>query len=608
VSEKLAAFVTLYNERAAADVESAKEYVKKSEDKLKRSEELWELLNVESEKLGVADKFLSAFPEPGGESNVTVSGFPNPNYTTLLDYGDPMKGWVKELTKLRNAKQKLEGANNRLSSAETILATKPEDHLNNFGSALVSLAAGAGEVNKFLKTVFESYENYESIGYRIEEAEGPSRVNISEQAYEVLKEKFESGSIVKKSEETDVPVKGEASEEAKAAAEEAIAEAEKEESTSPINEPTEGKEPFGTALAASPINIPETSAQAESVTSDVATTSPELNQTKVSDQIDLIANINVEQTGAAEVTTPPVESTTPINEAPVVTTTPETGEGGTTEVKSESTSSFMNVDFSKMSAEEIVNSFMTGDVFGETKNEFSNIFGGEIAATSPINEAKAESIPEKKEEGSEDAPVVETTSTTSPVNEAKAETTSTTSSFMNVDFSKMSAEEIANSFMTGDIFGETKNEFSNIFGEEMKPKAAETTQATETTETGGFLSNIFSRGREKKAEETVERGATKMNAPIISTTSAPVSQENSSTNVTTNQPIETIAQSETINNQTSNVSNISNDNSDQSTSENMSSNQSSMMQGGSDNSDIVNRLRRIERLLSGPLEVKIIES
>ena len=601
MSEKLAAFVTLYNEKAAADVESAKEYVKKSEDKLKRAEELWGLLNAEAEKLGITDKFLSAFPEPGGNVNVTIPGVgANPNYTTLLDYGDPMDGWVKELTKLRSAKKKLEGANNSLSFAETLLATKPEDHLNNLGSAVVGKLAeasslGAKSTDALLKILFEDYDGYEEILYRVEGADGPSHVNSSQQAYEALKERYEAGSLIKKSEETGSPAEGEASEGAKAAAAEAAAEAEKEESASPINESTEGKGPSGTAPAASPINVPEAPAQTESVTSEVATTSPELNQPKVSDQFDLVANINVEQAGAAEVTAPPAESTTPINEAPAVTTTPETGGGETTEVKSESTSSFMNVDFSKMSAEEIANSFMTGDVFGETKNEFSNIFGGETAATSPVNEAKAESTPEKKEEGSEGAP--------------STETTATASSFMNVDFSKMSAEEIANSFMTGDIFGETKNEFSNIFGEEMKPKATEAPQAAETTETGGFLSNIFSRGREKKAEETVERGATKMNAPIISTTTnAPVSQENSSTNVTTNQSAEAAAPAGPVSNQTSNVSNVSNDNSNQSTSESMASNRSSMMQAGSDNSDMVNRLRRIERLLSGPLEVKIVES
>ena len=563
MSEKLAAFITLYNEKAASDLDKAKDSVQKAEERLAESEELWEKVRTEADNLGIVDKFLSAFPEPGGAVNVTIGGVgANPDYTSLFEYGDPLAGLVKDLTKLKNAKQRLENSNSNLSQAESLLGIEPEDYLNKLGSAIFSEMAGASSLGAepaggLLSSIFESYEDYEeTVGYELDSIEGPSGVKTSEQTYEALKERYESGSLTKKSEG------------AKAAAEQAIMEAEGE--SSPINEIEEGTERLNEAQPASPINVLETPAESESVVSEVTGTSPELNQPLVSDQLDLIANINIESETPLNAEQKEVESETPLN-----------AEQEEVESEPAAVSSTTNMDFSKMTSEEIRNSFLTGDVFGGIRNEFSNIFRKEATVASPVNEPVSEEILESEQP--------------TPV-----------SSFINSDFSKMTAEEIRNSFQTGDVFGGIKNTFSNIFGGRKSPEAEEA--SSETTERKGFLSNIFARGREKKAEETVERGATTMNAPIISNTSAPVAQETPDVNIATNQQVEARAQAEPASNQTSNVSNVSNDNSDQSTSENISSSRSSMMQAGSDNSDIVNRLRRLERLLSGPLEVKIVES
>jgi hypothetical protein len=571
VSEKLAAFITLYKEKAASDLDKAKDSVQKAEDRLAESEEQWEKVRAEAENLGIVDKFLSAFPEPGGSVNVTIGGVgANPDYTALFEYGDPLAGLVKDLTKLKNSKQRLENSNNNLSQAESLLEVEPEDYLNKLGSAIFSEMAGASSVGAesapgLLDSIFESYDDYEeTVGYELDSIEGPSGVKTSEQAYEALKERYESGSLTKKSEG------------AAEAAEQAIKEAE----ASPINEIEEGSEPLSETQSASPINVPEAPVESESVSSEVTGTSPELNQPLVSDQLDLIANVNI-------------ESESPVNVEEVESETAAESPLNVEEVESEpaSVSSTTNMDFSTMSAEEIRNSFLSGDVFGSVKNEFSNVFGENTAVQSPVNEA----VSEEKQEEPEEVP--------------ETEQSTSFSSVMNTDFSNMSAEEIRNSFQTGDVFGGIKNTFSNIFGERKSPESSEAGEAaSETTERKGFLSNIFARGREKKAEETVERGATTMNAPIISNTNAPVTQETSNTNIATNQQVETPAQAAPVSNQTSNVSNVSNDNSDQSMSESVSSNRSSMMQSGSDNSDIVNRLRRLERLLSGPLEVKIVES
>jgi hypothetical protein len=597
VSEKLAAFVTLYSEKAASDVEDAKTSLVKAEEKLSRATELWNSIKAEAEKLGIVDKFISAFPEPGGGVIAIIGGTtPNPDYMTLFDYGDPLESSVKELTKLKNATRRLNNAKNSLEFAESLLARKPEDHANILGSAVAQMVAkssslGAGKPDVLFKAIFEDYEEFKDVMMsNLEGAEGPSHVNTSQQAFDLLKDRLESGAIAKKQEETTAPVEGAGADAAKAAIEEAAA--------SPINEQEELKAPDEIASgSASPINVPESPVIEETATPEVAGSSPGLNQPKESEQSALVANINIEQTEPAK----PAESTpaSPVSPTPETAPQPAASEPAAPETTVATSSTFMNMDFSKMSAEAIANSFLTGDVFGETKNEFSNVFGGKTVSESPVNQPAEKSTAEASEPGKseEGSPPSETTET------------SPASTFMNMDFSKMSAKEIANSFLTGDVFGETKNEFSNVFGGEGIFKSKEEKSSSESVENKkDSPGNIFSKGRERGSKETVERGSAKMSTPAVAPPpSTSTSQETSMSNVT-NQSVENQT-SGSVNNQTSTVSNVSNDNSDQSMSESMSSNRSSMMQSaGSDNSDIVARLKRLERLLSGPLEVKIVES
>lgn len=240
MSEKLAAFTTLYNEKAEADVVSATEWVAKSEEKLNRAVELWNAVKTETEKLGIAEKFTAAFPKPGGKVIVTDGVNPNPNYMALFSYGEPLESSVRELTKLKNAESKLQSAKNSLALASTLVSRKPEDHLAILGSALVGVLAeasalGANSLDDLLKSVFSNYEDFESVVMtEIDGVDAPSTINTSPQAYEALKEKFESGELTKKVEETSA-------------------------TTSPINESVPGTEMTQT----SPLNpeveaVPET--------------------------------------------------------------------------------------------------------------------------------------------------------------------------------------------------------------------------------------------------------------------------------------------------------------------------------------------------------------
>ena len=214
MSEKLSAFAALYAEKAAADVEKQKENVAKSEEKLKRATELWEALKIETEKLGIFEKFTSVFPQPGGGVVATDGVSANPNLTTLLSYGDPLESSVRELLKLKNAKERLDNTKTALAYAEGLVARKPEDHINMLGHELVKLAAksasgGGNTIDSLLKSFFSTYESFKEImEYEINDVSGPKTVDTSQESYAVLNEKFEAGELFKseKKEDTASPI------------------------------------------------------------------------------------------------------------------------------------------------------------------------------------------------------------------------------------------------------------------------------------------------------------------------------------------------------------------------------------------------------------------
>lgn len=226
MSEKLSAFAALYAEKAAADVEKQKENVAKSEGKLKRAIELWEALKIETEKLGIFEKFTSVFPQPGGAAVLTDGVTANPNYTSLLSYGDPLESSVKELFKLKNAKKSLDYSNQYLAQAQALSARKPEEHISMLGFELVKLASrtastGGNNTDSILKKIFDDYEGFaEIIEYEANGVAGPRLVNTSKEAYDVLKEKLEAGELFKqeKKEEAASPINEQSTESATAAA------------------------------------------------------------------------------------------------------------------------------------------------------------------------------------------------------------------------------------------------------------------------------------------------------------------------------------------------------------------------------------------------------
>lgn len=280
MSEKLSAFAALYAEKAAADVEKQKGNVAKSEEKLKKANELWDALKIETEKSGIFEKFTSVFPQPGGEAIVTDGVSANPNLTTLLSYGDPLESSVKELLKLKNSKARVESTKTALAYAEGLVARKPEDHINMLGHELVKLAAnsasgGGNTTESLLKSFFSTYESFKDImEYEITNVSGPKAVDTSEESYAVLKEKFEAGELI-------VQDKG------------------AENKESPINEPS-GQSQTSDTSSQTGINAGEAveTGENENTTEGTATVTegkPEITAPAPSPQPETAININLEK-------------------------------------------------------------------------------------------------------------------------------------------------------------------------------------------------------------------------------------------------------------------------------------------------------------------------
>jgi hypothetical protein len=198
VSEKLAVFAAIYAKEAAADVESKKADIVERTEKLKKATELWTALEKESTDLGIADTFKAVFPQAGGDFIAVSGNAANPSLTNLLGYGGEFKARVLELSKLKRAKNKLDNAITYLEITETLAARDPEKYIDDLGKALLTLAASASgtgnSIDELLKSTFSTYEGFKEVmDYEITNTPGPPNVKSSQEAYEVLKDKFKDG-------------------------------------------------------------------------------------------------------------------------------------------------------------------------------------------------------------------------------------------------------------------------------------------------------------------------------------------------------------------------------------------------------------------------------
>lgn len=279
MSEKLAVFAAIYAKEAEADVESKKADIVERTEKLKKATELWTALEKESTDLGIADTFKAVFPQAGGDFIAVSGNTANPSLTSLLGYGGEFKARVLELSKLKRAKDKLDNAITYLEITKKLAARDPEKYIDDLGKALLTLAASASgtgnSIDELLKSTFSTYEGFKEVmDYEITNTPGPPNVKSSQEAYEVLKDKFKDGtsSSAKTADKTTV---------------------------SPINEP-----PSSASTTASPTNGGINLATgvepkgAENTTEGIATVTegkPEIVKPEVAPQPTTNINLNLEK-------------------------------------------------------------------------------------------------------------------------------------------------------------------------------------------------------------------------------------------------------------------------------------------------------------------------
>jgi len=205
VSEKLAAFAAIYAKEAAADIERKKaDIVERTERKIKATD-LWTALKNESADLKIADTFKAVFPQAGGDFIAVSGNAANPSLTNLLGYGGEFKERVRELSKPKFVKtnDKLNNAVAQLASAEKLAALEPEKYIDSLRQAI-----GAVAVTKDMQNLtFKTYKGFKDfMEFEITNTPGFTSVNLSQEAYEVLKEKFEeaTSSNTKTAEKTTV--------------------------------------------------------------------------------------------------------------------------------------------------------------------------------------------------------------------------------------------------------------------------------------------------------------------------------------------------------------------------------------------------------------------
>lgn len=588
MSEKLNAFIALFNERVDADISKAQSKIEKSQEKLDEAEEIW---NEAKDGLSgdILENFLEVFPAPtGGAQGNAITGV-DPRFVNLLEFGDPLESQARQLFKLRYSDRRMTSAQNYLQESEKLKEEGAELTLSRLSSKLIEAALrtqslGGSNVDSLIKRIFEDYESFEDVAYsELDDVSSPTQVTTSQEAYEALKEKMEGAS---QGEEVEP----------------------NEEETSPLNEPESLEEEVSSDEEISPIN-PAEDVESEEVTTEVSTTGPEIEQAEETPSEPIVANINLEQPDIAEDLEEPeeVQDQQP-DVSPISEISSNLVEDNVTEVSNE-TSNINNT---------------TTNVTGENTAVNNNT---NVTSEKPKVSSLKDFISKLK--GLRDS--LNPESSPGDAETLEIEKGGNTPSISNIFEGAKSV--VADSFEGGDIIGGITDVVSNTTNlnqvlesgsdspinnqieralsgplSDRLPEGFSMDSATDFIEskTGASIPSVES--VTSNISETVERSAKSLSSPITNISNI---SERSDSNTEGNQ-ISNISEvdssTSTESNSVSTSTNTSSSNTkNEENVENNSSSSSMTSMPTVDNSEIVSRLKKLERLLSGPLEVKIVE-
>jgi hypothetical protein len=588
VSEKLNAFIALFNERVDADISKAQSKIEKAQEKLDEAEKIW---NEAQEGLSgdILENFLEVFPAPtGGAQGNAITGV-DPRFVNLLEFGDPLKSQARQLFKLRYSDQRMIGAQNYLQESEKLKEEGAELTLSRLSNKLTETALrtqslGGSNVDSLIKRIFEDYESFEDVAYsELNDVSSPSQVTTSQEAYEALKEKMEGAS---QGEEVEP----------------------NEEETSPLNEPESLEEEVSSDEEISPIN-PAEDVEPEEVTTEVSTTGPEIEQAEETPSEPIVANINLEQPDLAEDLEEPEEVQ---DQQPAVSPISEISsnlvEDNVTEVSNE-TSNINNT---------------TTNVTGENTAVNNNT---NVTSEKPKVSSLKDFISKLK--GLRDS--LNPESSPGDAETLEIEKGGNTPSISNIFEGAKSV--VADSFEGGDIIGGITDVVSNTTNlnqvlesgsdspinnqieralsrplSDRLPEGFSMDSATDFIEskTGASIPSVES--VTSNISETVERSAKSLSSPITNISNISERSESNTEGNQISNISEVDSSTSTESNSVSTSTNTSSSNTkNEENVENNSSSSSMTSMPTVDNSEIVSRLKKLERLLSGPLEVKIVE-
>lgn len=210
-SEYLNSFIALYKEKAQSSLDTAAKKLEKRQGQLETFNTLRPSLVEEAKTLGFLEDFERLFPE-NGEGPI-FSQADIMTYSNMLESVNDSKQ-LKAFNRVDSAPKRLKIAEEYLKYAEEDLARDPEEYLAELHSALIkglaqTASLGGGSIDSLKKTVFEDQDSYEDIiEYTAEAVNGPRGVKTDPVTYAALKELVDSGTSVESTslDETASPI------------------------------------------------------------------------------------------------------------------------------------------------------------------------------------------------------------------------------------------------------------------------------------------------------------------------------------------------------------------------------------------------------------------
>jgi hypothetical protein len=563
-SESLNSFLEVFDQKIDLNLSKYEKNLEKKSAEVDEYKSLYEQALNEAIQLGEEETFKSIFPEDGGSNINIFATSVDPRYVSMIE---TYESDIKRLEQISDSEDRLSRIQSGIDRLNEIKAKGGEEYLNNLRSNVVSsilerISASNTPLDSVLSKLFEDPDEYSDFVEFYVELDGPTGVKSSPEAFYALKEIYDSGSFMEssESEESESPINEEEISEESAVAEEA---------ESPINEELETEEDF-------------TQDQ-----SNILTEAPEIGEELSAEEPTADININLETgPGTTEEITEPEVETEPEK-------SPELSEEDRNKLINYYESVGMPIpDYLLIEPEQ-------GTTFNQTSiNQTESGATENNSEINNVNQTTVESDVINMSETVEPA-AVELSQQPSVINQVQSMIEDSSQIFENIN--PAGALDGALNELNSNVFDSTNIEQSLSNLTEGDSKMFNISEIVENPIKA--IGNIFSKKDKTESSETVERSETRLkseaspNVSNISETSSStqeVSNIDQSSNVTNSEVSETVSKPT--------ESNVQN-NMDESKSSTSSSSSTQII----DNSEVVSRLKRLERLLSGPLEVKIVE-